>query len=107
MLALGMTFLLVAPPARLQPSRAAADEACPWAARPAVLTQCLLRGFGAAGCGAVLGGRFLAIRDTLGHLPAWLPSVQQPFSPLARAAEETGSKLLSNTAVMGTNGKPN
>lgn len=107
MLALGVTFLLVPPPARLQPSRAAADEACPWAARPAVLTQCLLRGFGAAGCRAVLGERFLVLRDTLGHFLAWLPSVQQPFSPLTRAAEQTGSELLSNTAVMGTNGKPN
>lgn len=89
MLALGVTFLLVPPPARLQPSRAAADEACPWAARPAVLTQCLLRGFGAAGCRAVLGGSFLVLRDTLGHLPARIPS--SPSPPLQGLPSKLGA----------------
>lgn len=33
------------------------------------------------------------------------PRKQQPFSPLAKAAVQTVSKLLPNTAVMGTNRK--
>lgn len=59
---------------------------------------------GTLGCRALLGGRFLA--GAIAHPPAALPGVQQPFRPLARAVVQTVSKLLSNTAVIGTNGKP-